>query len=274
MILPRVVSAEALDHLAAHDPAAQRSRRDLVRIHSLMGTRAMVCSGWQALVGARRAGAALRILELGAGDGTLLLGVARALQPAWPHVQLSLLDRQNIVSVAALASYADLGWSVNVEVADVLAWAQPARAEAAARSSGGLDSLAGRPSAPTAVPAPRWDLISTTLFLHHFEGAELDALLAAIAARSQRFFACEPRRAGLALAASHLVGAIGANAVTRQDAGLSVRAGFRANEIAARWPGAGADWTCREYAAGLFSHCFSAQRAGAAAGTGAGAGAD
>lgn len=245
--MPRVVSAEALDHLAAHDPAAQRSRRDLLRIHSVMGTRAMVCNGWQALVGNRRAGSALRILELGAGDGRLLLGVARALRPAWPHVQLSLLDRQDLVSADALAGYAALGWRVKVEVADVLAWADEARAESAVRSP----------------PAPPWDLISTTLFLHHFEGEQLDALLAAIAARSQRFFACEPRRAWLALAGSHLVGAIGANAVTRQDAVLSVQAGFRANEIAARWPGAANDWACREQAAGLFSHCFSARRRGA-----------
>ena len=259
--MPRVVASEALDHLAAHDPAAQRSRRDLARIHSVMGTRAMVCRGWQALVGARRAGNALRILELGAGDGTLLLGVARALQPAWPQVQLTLLDRQDIVSAATLASYAALGWSVQVEVTDVLAWAAEAQAETSGRSV--------QAPAPVSLHGPvrglrwPWDLISTTLFLHHFDGAELDALLAAIALRSQRFFACEPRRARLALASSHLVGAIGANAVTRQDAVLSVHAGFCASEISARWPGAATEWACREHAAGLFSRCFSAQRLGA-----------
>lgn len=238
--MPRVVASEALDHLAAHDPAAQRSRRDLVRVHGVMGTRAVVCSGWQALVGARRAGAALRILELGAGDGTLLLGVARSLVPAWPQVQLTLLDRQNIVSPSTLTSYAALGWSVQVEVGDALAWA-----------------------AEPAPQTPTWDLISTTLFLHHFEGEQLDAVLAAVATRSHRFFACEPRRAWLALAGSHLVGAIGANAVTRQDAVLSVQAGFCGSEISARWPGSGTEWACRECAAGLFSHCFSAQRHGA-----------
>ncbi|MBK9574655.1 MAG: hypothetical protein IPO43_19015 [Rhodoferax sp.] len=51
-----------------------------------------------------------------------------------------------------------------------------------------------------------WDLIVTNLFLHHFEGSRLTALLAAIAARGERFFACEPRRARVALAGSHLVG--------------------------------------------------------------------
>ena len=82
------------------------------------------------------------------------------------------------------------------------------------------------------------------------------------AARTDRFFACEPRRSGLALAGSHLVGFIGANAVTREDAVLSVHAGFRDHEIAAQWPQAGGPWRWQERAAGLFSHCFSARRAG------------
>lgn len=240
MTMPRLVAAERLDHLAADDPLARRSRRDLVRVHRAMGTRSIVIRGWQALVSPERANAPLKILEIGAGDGTLLLGVARSLVPAWPHVELTLLDRQDIVSPATLACYSDLGWSAQVEVADVLEWA--------ARSAG---------------VAPRWDLITTTLFLHHFEGGQLDALLARVASCADRFFACEPRRAWLALAGSHLVGAIGANAVTREDAVLSVHAGFRASEITARWPRGEADWQCREFAAGPFSHCFSARRLGA-----------
>ena len=245
MTMSRVVAAETLDHLSPDDPAARRSRRDLVRVHRVMGSRAIVSRGWQALAPMQRAGAPLRILELGAGDGSLLLGVARSLAPRWPPVQLCLLDRQNIVTPATLAGFAALGWSAQVLVDDVLAWA--ARPDGAA--PGG--------------PAPRWDLITTTLFLHHFDGDELGLLLAAAASCADRFFACEPSRSWLALAGSHLVGAIGANAVTREDAVLSVHAGFRGAEISARWPQAGGRWQLRESAAGLFSHCFSAQRTGA-----------
>ena len=273
MTLARVVTAEALDQLAPSDPAARRSRRDLARIHRVMATRSIIVRGWQSLVSSRdelvplqlRLGLPLKaalklppklpmklptklpmkqplkVLELGAGDGTLLLGVARRLGSAWPPVQLTLLDRQPVVSRATLAEYASLGWDATVQVADVLDWAAPA--------SGSTD-------APT---APRWDLISTSLFLHHFEGAQLDAVLRAVAARSPRFFACEPRRHWLALAGSHLVGALGANAVTRDDAVLSVHAGFCGQDLGSRWPGGGT-WQCREYAAGLFSHCFSAQQ--------------
>jgi hypothetical protein len=241
--MPRTVAAETLDHLAPDDPAARQSRRDLVRVHRAMGTRSIVSRGLQALVSPERASAPLRILELGAGDGSLLLGVAGSLAPGWPQVQLSLLDRQDIVTPATLAGFADLGWSAQVEAADVLAWAAIPH---------------------DAAPSPRWDLITTSLFLHHFEGGDLDLLLASAGSRCDRFFACEPSRSWLALAGSHLVGAIGANAVTREDAVLSVHAGFRCDEISARWPQASGPWQMRESDAGLFSHCFSARRSGVA----------
>ena len=242
LTMPRTVSPEALDHLPVTDPAARRSRQDLARVHQAMSTRAIVARGWQKMVSVRRARQPLRVLELGAGDGTLLLGVARALAPGWQKVRLTLLDRQRLVSDATLDGYARVGWTVRVVTKDALDWAAlPASADATGT-------------------ADRWDLISTSLFLHHFQGHALDSLLGAAAARADRFFACEPRRAWLALAGSHLVGALGANAVTRQDAVLSVQAGFRGQEISELWPAPAAAWLCEEHAAGLFSHCFSAQR--------------
>ena len=101
----------------------------------------------------------------------------------------------------------------------------------------------------------------TNLFLHHFQALQLATLLAAVAVRTEHFFACEPRRAWLALAGSHLVGAIGAGAVTREDAVLSVHAGFRGTELQTLWPAAAPGWTLAEYPAWLFSHCFAAARA-------------
>jgi len=153
------------------------------------------------------------------------------------------MDRQDIVSAATLAAFAELGWQVTVEVADVLDWA------------------ARPPPTPSGTSRSSWDLIMTTLFLHHFEGADLDTLLMAIAARSQRFFACEPRRGWLALTGSHLIRAIGANGVTRRDGVFSVHAGFRKRELTALWPAPATAWRSREYTAGLFGHCFSTNRA-------------
>ncbi len=246
MILNRTVEAETLDHLAPDAPAARRSRRDLVRVHRVMGTRRVMAQAWQTLVSPQRAAAPLRVLELGAGDGSLLLGLARSRLLRWRQVHLCLMDRQDLVTPVTLAAFAQAGWSAQVQVADVLTWAAASTPQT-------------NPEAP-GQPGPRWDLITTSLFLHHFEGRELDLLLAAVALRCDRFFACEPRRSWWALAGSHLVGAIGANAVTRQDAVLSVRAGFRDQELTARWAQLGGAWHTRESSAAPFSHCFSARR--------------
>lgn len=245
----RMVTPEELDGLDAHEAAAIHARRDLRRIHRAMGTRTILVRGLLALRRARP-DRPLQILELGAGDGTLMLGVARALARAGWTAHLALLDRQRCVDAATLAGYATIGWRAAPVVTDVADWI--AVDKAGARLPGARGA--------------RWDLIVVNLFLHHFEGRLLGALLAAIAQRTDGFFACEPRRAGLALIASHLVGALGANAVTRRDAVLSVRAGFTGAELAALWPGARAQWHLREYRAGLFSHCLSAVRHPDAAG--------
>ncbi|MEP7058589.1 MAG: hypothetical protein ABI809_12540 [Caldimonas sp.] len=240
MAFARTVAAETLDGLAENDPAARRSRRDLRRIHRAMRTRSIVVGALRAFTVPSRA--PLRVLELGAGDGSLMLGVARRLGRSWPAVELTLLDRQALVEPATLEAYAALGWRASAQVADVLDWV-----------------AAPSVAAPHGDAAPHWDLIVANLFLHHFEGAQLAALIGAIAARGDRFVACEPRRSALALGGSGLVGALGANAVTREDAVLSVRAGFRDAELAALWPGAD-EWRIHEGAAGLFSHCFRAER--------------
>lgn len=234
-MLPRRVTPETLDALPEHDPRAIGSRRDLRRVHRAMFTRTILARVLTAAMAARPA--PRRILEIGAGDGTLLLRVAGTLAHRWPRVRLTLLDRQQLVGAGTLAAFERLGWQAEAHQADVLDWvAQPV--------------------------AERWDLIVANLFVHHFEAATLEALLAGVAARTDVFVACEPRRSQLALAGSHLVGLLGANAVTREDAVASVHAGFAGSELSASWPQAHG-WRLQEAAAGPFSHCFVAVWRGA-----------
>ena len=236
----RRVDAEILDDLAVNDPRAVASRRDLLRVHRVMQTRSI-------LVGAlrdwgRAAQAPLKMLELGCGDGRLMLRTAAVLAPDWPPVELTLLDRQPLLTDETIASYADLGWTAMPLTADVLDCARERQG-------------AGQ--------SPRFDIVIANLFLHHFTEAPLQRILGAVAGSTHRFLASEPRRSWLALAGSHVVGALGANAVTRQDAVVSVHAGFRALELSRLWPGDPSAWRLDEYPAGPFSHCFSAQRTGA-----------
>lgn len=239
----RIVTAEILDGLPNHNPSAIRSRRDLHRVHRAMGTRSIIARALRSSQLSRRTSTKVRVLEIGAGDGHLMLGVARVLHNSWRHVHMTLLDRIDLVEVSTIAHYSAVGWEVTSVVGDVLAWA--------ADEPGSLGEIPG---------ATHWDLIIANLFLHHFDGARLAALLTAIEARTELFFACEPRRSAMALAGSHLVGALGVNAVTRADAVSSVQAGFCNSELSALWPGIAQRWALKEYAAGLFSHCFAAER--------------
>jgi len=88
----------------------------------------------------------------------------------------------------------------------------------------------------------------------------LARLFALAAARGAGLVACEPRRGPFALWASHLVFALGANAVSRHDAVASVRAGFAGRELSALWPKAG--WELTERRALPFSHIFTTQHHG------------
>ena len=246
MMMPRVVTSEILDGLAPGDPAAIRSRRDLRRVHRAMGTRMILLRGMKAMTAKHPKAMPLRMLEIGAGDGSLMLSVAQALAlaPRCSDVELTLLDRQPLLDAATVGSYREVGWTVTQKVGDVIDWA--------------ADTV-NQLEEPVST---RWDLIVANLFLHHFESAQLALILRAIAKSTGRFFACEPRRDWLALAGSHMVGAIGANHVTREDSVLSVHAGFNSDELTHLWLEQDGAWQMQEYSAGLFSHCFRAERTG------------
>ncbi len=233
MTLPRRVEAEMLDHLAESDPRAMRSRRDLRLINRFMSAPSTLCRGIDA---ATRGTPPRRITELGAGDGTLLLRVARRRAATWRGVEAVMVDRQDIVGAATREGFATLGWKLSVVKRDVFDW---------------LDE---------SPPVPD-GLVIANLFLHHFASDALARLLFGVAERSTAFVACEPRRAAVALLGSHLVGLLGCNAVSRHDAVASVHAGFRDRELAAAWPRTGA-WQLDEYPAGLFTHCLVATRGG------------
>jgi hypothetical protein len=230
MIGPRCVRPEMLDNLAPEDPGAVQSRRDLRRVHRAMRS---VSALTHAISRLRLVTPPKRILELGAGDGTLVLRLAAALKPRWTGVELTLLDRQPLVNVETVDNYRRLGWQVSTLREDVLAWAQ--------QSTGG-----------------RYDLCIATLFLHHFQDSELRGLLRGVIKHSRAFIAIEPRRGIAAKIGSRLIGLLGTNEVTRQDAVKSVDAGFTEGEITGAWTSIATTWWTEESLAKPFSHRFIA----------------
>ena len=230
----RVVEPELLDNLRAADPRAVGSRADLRRLNFIMGherilTRAFRLHHDEPNPGSRP----FRLVELGAGDGTLLLRLARRWSPLGVTAEVTLIDRQALVSAQTRRAFAALNWSVESVVTDVIDWLEQ--------------------WSPTA------ELMLANLFLHHLADKPLGELLRLAAARTNLFIACEPRRSALGLAVARWLRLFGCNEVTRHDAVISVRAGFAGRELSALWP-ADNQWQLSEQRAGLFSHCFIAKR--------------
>ena len=209
MVSPRTIRRGA----GRAAPAASTCRHEVDR-------ESAECGGQAAACGARPR----RILELGAGDGTLLLRFARMQRPRWHGVELTLLDRVDLVSEQTHAGYRELGWQVNFLCADALEWA----AHAAARSDETGTDETGTDDDRRDDGRRRYDLCFANLFLHHFEPAPLVLLLRAVAAATDAFVACEPRRSSnIARVGSRLIGLLGASEGHADgDAVKSVAAGF------------------------------------------------
>jgi SAM-dependent methyltransferase len=228
MITPnkRQIRPEILDELPADDPRAIQSRRDLQKVNGFMGHTGMMTRAIRTAPAAPRL-----VVELGSGDGTFLLRVARRLGRG-QRVRAMLVDRRPSVNAATLGGFADLGWEIDIFESDVFEWLCRSHAETA-------------------------DVTLVNLFLHHFRDGELANLLNLAAQQTRRFVACEPRRSRTALAGASLLRLIGCNDVTMHDADVSVRAGFRDRELSALWP-PDDGWRLIERPAGLFSHNFVA----------------
>jgi len=227
----REVLPELLDQLPASDARAIGSRRDLQKVNSCMGHARIMD---RVLAGSFSAASPHSIVDLGGGDGTLLLRLARRVAPRWKPLRAVLVDREQILSDRTRAEFETLSWRVESHQADIFEWLERPRRDGS-------------------------DAIIANLFLHHFRRDDLRRLFELAARQTDFFLACEPRRDGFSLLSASLLGFIGCNDVTRHDAKVSVRAGFVQDELSALWP-AGDGWRLQERSAGLFSHCFVAQR--------------
>lgn len=229
MLARRQLEAEWLDVLPASEPRAQRARRDLRLVNFLMGHRSILR---RHVLEALPSESPHHIIELGAGDGTLMLALAGDLAADWPGVTVEFIDQQDLVLAETRAAFGRLGWKVECVNEDLVAWARRSYVE-------------------------RADLMLANLVLHHFSDASLRELFAGIARRANLFIAVEPRRSRLALAGGRALGLVGCNDVTRHDAVASVRAGFAGADLSRLWP-EDKNWRLSECPAGLFSHLFQA----------------
>ena len=227
----RVLTPELLDSLPPDAPAAQASRRDLRRLHPILG-QIGIWTGWLLENFPARPPASLA--DLGAGDGSLLGTVLLRAYPRGGHgARIFFVDRQPVVPESTLTHLRRCHWLPSVVATDVFSWAED---------------------------APPMEAVLANLFLHHFTEPRIAGLFSALAPHTRSFAAAEPRRHRLAWWAARGLGLIGCHAVTRHDARVSVEAGFCGHELSALWPASG--WTLGEKPAGLFTHFFTAQKHG------------
>lgn len=231
--MKRKVERELLDELLPSDHRAIGSRRDLQKVNAwMLHARIMARTLTSAFAGQ----SPRSIVELGAGDGTHLLRLAKSIAHRWKPQRVVLVDRQPLMSPRTKAEFKALLWPVEFLEMDVFDWLQRPHKEHS-------------------------DLTIANLFLHHFTEDHLRRLLWHAARQTGCFVTCEPRRATFSLCGAALLGVVGCNGVTRHDARISVRAGFAKSELSELWP-VGNGWRLLERHAGLFSHCFVAQRIG------------
>ena len=182
----RRVEPELLDELSANDPRAIRSRGDLRRLNALMGNAGVIA---HAMLQASGGQPPRQLVDLGAGDGSFMLRLAKRLRIAWPNVEVTLVDRQDIVHAETRRGFEALSWSVRSVAADVFDWLSH-------------------------TTDPRVDLVTANLFLHHFADPALRRLMELVSKRTNCFAACEPRRYPPALRASQWLWLLGCNPVT------------------------------------------------------------
>ncbi len=186
---PRQVLPELLDALPHDDPAALRSREELHFINRLMGNHHWICRTLQ-----EQALKSDRILELGAGDGSLA-------HHAW---------NKNIAQSAQ--------WSALDLAPAPINWPR--------------DALWYQRDLFTLPILPDAEIIVANLFLHHFENDQLRELGSRLPESCRLFIACEPARRRLHTLQGHLLSAlVDLSEVTHHDMLVSIRAGFIREEL-------------------------------------------
>ncbi len=190
----RFVEPEILDQLGEEDPEAVRTRGDLRRLNSLMGNMSWLSATLRSVLQPGD-----RVLELGAGDGTF------AIEHLVPLFQES-------ARADTPCSYTGFDrWSRPQALPEDFDWVQG-------------DIL-------TYQDWEAYDVVVVNLLLHQFSDQELEELGKGIRIHARNLIANETARSWGALWKTRASFLLGLGYVSRHDALVSIRAGFREREL-------------------------------------------
>lgn len=202
----RRLDAELMDDPALDAAAHDAALRALSRVHHLSGTGVRLRRTLAQIAGTVPPGRPLRVLDVGCGGGDASLAAAR-----WGRA------RKRSLEVVAL----DLS-------AQALAFARR-RSDRA-----GLDITFVQGDAVAALPDGPFDLVISSLFLHHLSDDQVSGLLDGCARRSRHVVMEDLRRSRLGLLLAHVtLRLVSRSRVAWNDGPSSVRAGWRRRELAA-----------------------------------------
>lgn len=201
----RKLDAELMDDPALDAADHDVALRALSRVHHLSGTGVRLRRTLARVAATVPPGRPIRVLDVGCGGGDSSLAAAR-----WGR------DRNRSVEVVAL----DLS-------AQALAFARR-RSERA-----GLGITFTRGDAVVGLPDGPFDLVVSSLFLHHLSDDQVTRLLDACVQRSRHVVMEDLRRSRLGLLLAHVtLRLVSRSRVAWHDGPSSVRAGWRRSELA------------------------------------------
>jgi len=175
----------------------------------------------------------IHIAEMGAGDGSLARIIFKSFGRVRAGSVLHFIDQAETLGNEARESLERQGWHVVEHVQDVRDWLYES--------------------------SEKFDACYANLFLHHFDDASLKDWVKPLTRRTRQFVCCEPRRHRMGLLGAAGLRLLGCHDVTLHDACISVKAGFRANELSNIWKSEAEEtWKLAEHSSGCFSHFFKA----------------
>jgi SAM-dependent methyltransferase len=176
--------------------------------------------------------APLRLLDVACGGGDNALDLAALAKRHGVALSVEGCDISPRAVLLAQANARERGLEASFFVADVLADPLADHADSAAS---GPDACGPDAGGSAGLGLDQYDVIVSSLFLHHLDTADAETLLARLAARSRRLLLISdllrtPLGYGLAWAGTRL---LSRSRIVHIDGLLSVRGAFRMDEVAA-----------------------------------------
>lgn len=201
----RSTDAEIMDDLECSGPVVEQTLREIEVINKWLGGNHVTITGIQKLLDSNHSIEKIRIADIGCGGGDMLVRIARWARKRKIETELIGIDANPYIIEYARKNTADFP-EIQYEVQNVLS-----------------EEFRSR----------KFDIVTSTLFAHHFSDEQLEGLLGDLHRQSEVGIVINDlHRHGFAFHSIRLLTRLFSRSeMVRFDAPLSVLRGFRKNEL-------------------------------------------